>query len=269
MSDGDENESSEILAKLRAGDERMREARAALRSTQAVEAKREAPKPLDVARVLELVPRLSEEELALREQRRLQGEREAKAQAARWEREAKLERIINVPVRRDLLDAIIDGNLRATPALNAARAWADEYPRKPTLVLLGGVGSGKTTAAAWLMVTHRDAKYIKMRDVANLFRAGFGDDKAAFDALLTVGFLVVDELTTERDVDLGRAALHEVIDERQAKNRPTLLCANRTGQEIAERYDARTMDRLREGAKVVRLREADGSAVKSMREGKW
>jgi DNA replication protein DnaC len=134
-------------------------------------------------------------------------------------------------------------------------------------MLLGGVGSGKTVAAAWAVASYArrsmGAKYDKMRDVANLYRAGFGDDLKAFERMLRVPLLVIDELTTERDADLGKAALHEVVDERASRDLRTLLLANRTKDEIRDRYDARTIDRLRECAAVVTL------ADKSMRKGAW
>jgi len=174
--------------------------------------------------------------------------------------------IEGIPVARELVDAIVDNALdRTTPALSAARTWLEERRAKrakPILVLLSGIGVGKTVAAAWLAAQTGGA-YVKMRDFAHLYRAGFGEDAARFQELLSAKLLIIDELTTERDVDLGRAALHEVVDERGSKDRGLVLIANRTRQEIAERYDARTIDRLRENATAIDL------PGKSMRKGAW
>jgi len=214
----------------------------------------------DFQKMLAAMPVVSDEEIARHEaERREREERDRRHQARLL--------LSDAPVPRPVLDAIIDGTLEATAALSVMRKWLEARRTKgskPTLVLLGGAGCGKTTAAVYAMAQdpHR-ATYAKIRDVANLYRAGFGEDSARFEAMLRDGLLVVDELTTERDVDLGRAALHEVIDERQAKGRSTVLIANRTKAEFRERYDARTIDRLREGAVVVEL------AGKSMRKGAW
>lgn len=256
-----------ILERLREGDERMRRARdaavvpfARLRSDSVNSA---------LQHVLERIANMPEptpEELEAEARREAEQAAENERREAARARDRALAYVSEIPVPRDLLDAIVDDALAKTPAIEAVRRW-DEERGKPVLVLLGGVGSGKTVAAAWwtskLAREQLRATYTKMRDLANLYRAGFGDDAKAFDKLIACGALIIDELTTERDVDLGRAALNEVIDERAAKQLPTLLLANRTKKELAERYDARTIDRLRACAVAVTL------ADRSMRRGTW
>jgi len=208
------------------------------------------------------LPVADDDEIARREAEYAERER-------RQRRSQMFETIRGVPLKRELAVSVVDGTLTNTVALQAVRSWLDALadPKgKPTIMLLGGPGSGKTTAAAWA-ITQRchsgDTPYRKMRDVAAACRASWGDEAADWHRTVSAGFLVVDELTTERDADHGRAALHELIDERQPRMRPTILIANRTKGEIAAHYDARTIDRLREGAVVVEL------AGKSMRKGAW
>lgn len=202
-----------------------------------------------------------------------QREREEAERAARLEerraaseRRRRVEVVSALPVRREIIDAIVDDAVVVRPALATVRAWRDSRKArtgKATLMLLGGAGCGKTVAAAWAIANTRGAEYLKMQALSNLYRAGFGEDHERFQRLLSTSLLVVDELTTERDIELGRAALHEVIDERQSRDRATILIANRTKKEIAERYDPRTIDRLREGATVCSFED------KSMRKGTW
>jgi DNA replication protein DnaC len=255
MADGDD-----IQSEFREADERIRAMR------------REVPRTpdgsLDLRALFGSIPEPSPEELAREQARReAEEERRAKVEAARVRSEL-MRTVEQFPVRRDLLDAIVDGSIGSTKAVEIARRWYDARS-KPFLLMLGGVGCGKTVAAACLAVhAQRGERYVrveyqKMRDVANLYRAGFGDDAKAFDRLLRTGLLIIDELTTERDADLGRAALHEIVDERSARCLPTLLLANRTKAEIRERYDARTIDRWRESAVVIEL------ADQSMRKGAW
>lgn len=221
-----------------------------------------------VAAMLASMPVLTPEQIEAEERKRAEAEEQrAKAEHARRRRDA-VESLGDLPIAREMLEPIVDGSVGDSAAISAVRSWY-ESKGKPVLMLLGGVGSGKTVAAGWLLaritMTERSAsaRYVKMRDVANLYRAGFGDDAKAFADVIKCGLLVIDELTTERDADLGRAALHEVIDERGTRRRPTLLLANRTKDEIRERYDARTIDRLRECAVVVTV------GAKSMRKGAW
>lgn len=209
-------------------------------------------------------PVTPEEEAEIERQRAEDEERQERERRSAGRRQV-LQALRGVPLRDEIKMAIVDGSIGATKAIDATRRW--QSGSKPILLLLGGVGCGKTVAGAYAMAraleAGRDAAYAKMRDVAHLYRAGFGDDAKAFEGLLRVSLLVVDELTTERDPELGRAALNEVVDERGSRGRPTMLLANRTKAEIRERYDARTIDRLREGAVVVEL------ADKSLRRGQW
>lgn len=187
-------------------------------------------------------------------------------------RNGRLRVLRDVPIPDATKAAIVDGGIIRTRAIEAVDTWLDETSRPPFLLLLGGVGSGKTVAAAYAMdcATHVSGEhvhgysaYIKMGRVAELFRAGFGDDRERFEALIAAPSLVVDELSTERDVELGRAALHELVDERGGRGRPTILLANRSKKELASRYDARTIDRLRASMRLVELGQ------QSMRKGAW
>lgn len=221
--------------------------------------------PRSIEELAAIVAARAEREAAQESER---AAREARAEASRraMRRAAVMRSIEPIPVAREMLDVIADDTIeRSTPALDAARTWLAERRAKrakPLLVMLSGVGVGKTVAAAWL-VARTGGAYVKMRDLAHLYRAGFGDDAAKFQSLITAKLLVVDELTTERDVDLGRAALHEVVDERGSRDRGLVLIANRTRVELAERYDSRTVDRLRQHATAIDL------GGPSMRRGTW
>lgn len=247
----------DIIAKLRERDSALAKARANM------------PKAVErdfttLASVLRF-PEPSPEHVAEYDRRMARLEREDAERAKRTAeraRAAELARIGEVPVRRELLAAIAADALNTTPALDAVRDWL-EAGTPAILVMLGGVGTGKTVAAAWCVARNPGAAYLKMRDLANLYRAGFGEEHERFVSLTRCGFLAIDELTTERDVDLGRAALHELVDERGSRGLMTLLMANRTAAEIRERYDARTIDRLRADARIVRL------TSESMRQGAW
>lgn len=205
------------------------------------------------------IPKLSPEDETRLERERLDRERAS-------ERRSYWNRIAELPIKREVIKALVDDVATVTTAMAAVRGWVEARNAKegkPTLVLLGGAGCGKTVAAAWALMRAPAGHYAKMQPLTNLYRAGFGPDAAEFQAHIRSWLLIVDELTTERDVDLGRAALQEVVDERQTRDRGTILIANRTRAELRERYDARTIDRLREGAVVVDL------ADKSLRRGSW
>lgn len=192
---------------------------------------------------------------------------------------------------RALLSGGDGGQLRDTEPLRAVRAWLDS--RSAVLVMLGRPGTGKTFAAAWAMLRAQlatydpkldcdrfrgvleeraaaAANYRKVRDLARLYRAGFGDERAEYDALRAVPMLVIDELGLDRgrDVGLVRSALHDLIDERQGSGRRTILVSNLDRAELvgaegkAGALDPRTVERLRE---VGVLREFGGPSMRGAR----
>jgi DNA replication protein DnaC len=179
---------------------------------------------------------------------------------------------LDAPLSAADRQALTDRTLDDTPALAIVRGWAAAASTergKRVLVLLGAPGAGKTIAACWLLSQHGRSRYTKIRDLCRLFRADWGDDRKAYEALVNAPTLVVDELGTERDAMLASAALQELIDERQKPGVLTLLVGNLTREEFlggyspetpsAGRYDPRTYDRLRA---VGVLRQLSGLSLR-------
>lgn len=194
----------------------------------------------------------------------------AREQARRQERHAAWARKVAncpVPLSTAARDALCARSWQESAPLNTVRAWleaAGQPNARRVLVLLGRPGTGKTFAAAYAYLAQRrnDAAYAKVRNVCQRFRASFGEEAADYERMLRAHLLIVDELGTERgsDVEVAQAALHDIVDERQGRR--TILISNLSKRQFLERYDERTIDRLREcGA----MREFSGQ---SMRRGK-
>jgi DNA replication protein DnaC len=223
---------------------------------------RRAPQSLEDAlrRVLsgEVRPWASDEEVARYEAARARRERRARAEALGLDR----------MLADDALAAVVADTLEATEALDVVRRWVAYQAGLrargacPILALLGGPGVGKTVAAAWLLLSE-GGRYVTAGELARLSRADWGDERAAHDRLLASRVLVVDELGTEgeRAAAAATQAIHEVVDQRQSSSRLTLLIGNIGRAELRQRYDARTIDRLRAVAKIVEL------SGESMRRG--
>lgn len=175
-----------------------------------------------------------------------------------------------VPLSTTARVALRDRTFESTEPLETVRGWIryNEEGDDPqsVLVLLGRPGTGKTFAAAHAYLAQprwSRPRYAKIRHVCQLYRASFGDDAERYRDLLRARLLIVDELGTERgnDVEVAQAALHDLIDERQGQGL-TLLISNLDKADLLKRYDARTIDRLRECAAI---REFSGQ---SMRKGR-
>lgn len=165
----------------------------------------------------------------------------------------------------DALALVVADRLRPTRAVEAARRWlayqasVRKAGSRPVLALFGGIGCGKTVAAASVLAAE-GGRYVQAEDLCRLHAARFGSEAAEFRRLMRLGVLVVDELGTEESAERAAATLHEVVDRRQSKR--TLLLGNLTKASFAERLDARTVDRLRVGGVVI---DVSGGSLRGSR----
>ncbi len=142
-------------------------------------------------------------------------------------------------------------------AMSAARTWwAQGDTRKAWLVLLGGVGTGKTVAASWLALEAlRDgqtAAYVRSSALARV--SSFDEGRIELDRLKRVGLLVVDDVGAEHLTGHAAATLNDLFDTRHAQRRHTVVCANLEGKQLAERLGERLADRIRSDSMRVMLR---------------
>jgi len=149
------------------------------------------------------------------------------------------------------------------------------------MALSGGPGSGKTMAGTWWLwlalrpKVYDTGKYggwmsplqpypLMFATAARLSRWAKYDEEQ-MRKLLRAERLVVDDLGAEFMDEKGSylSLLDEVVNERYANNRPTLLTTNLEAQAFRERYGERIADRIREcgrfvsvGNKSMRRKEA-------------
>lgn len=141
----------------------------------------------------------------------------------------------------DGAEAIVHDRALDTRALQLVRAWVASS--RPALVLLGDRGQGKTVAAAWALARCA-GRYVRASDLCEMREAGWRQ-RDAYQRHLRTELLVVDELGTEADLTAAARMLQDVVDARQRRPRLTLLLGNQMSrEELAERYDPRTLDRL-------------------------
>lgn len=170
-------------------------------------------------------------------------------------------------VPRQALDALAFP--RATTALQAAKGWW--LSGQAVLLLLGGVGSGKTTAAAWALARQLErtgaqpsgtmwepAMFVTAQELdgASGYRSDFREWQ---ERLCHCGLLVLDDLGTERLGDGEQGAIQRVVTQRIATGRRTVLTANLDAAAFRERYGERLADRIRESGQVK------GSGTASLR----
>jgi len=131
---------------------------------------------------------------------------------------------------------------RETTALKHARQFSQMA--STMLVLAGGVGVGKTTAAAWSALKHEDARPGFLR-ASELERRGRYDKKLD-EWVKDKTSLVLDDLGAEVLDGKGVfvSLLDELIDRFYSARTILLLTTNLTSTSIAERYGARAASRI-------------------------
>ncbi len=151
----------------------------------------------------------------------------------------------------DGMHALITDELMDTQSLRGVRSWLSKAPRKPFLVMMGELGVGKTVAASYAIVAS-GGRYVTMSEFTRLFSSKWRADYGKAQKLVRSPLLlVVDELGIEDDKHASDA-LHFIVDNRQRGK--TILVGNLGFDQFSERYDARTLDRLRPAAKAMVLR---------------
>ncbi len=166
-------------------------------------------------------------------------------------------------LRPDVAEALLVGKLRETDAVRTVRAWL--ATDKPTLVLSGGTGAGKTVAAA-LALCERIGSFQVLRAprLGAAFERWQSDREDGAEALrVNVATLLVDDLGLEplddRRVPL---ALEEIFDARQTASRRTVVTTNLSRDAMRARYSDRVLSRLAQNAAVVPV---DGDDMRRQR----
>lgn len=155
--------------------------------------------------------------------------------------------------------------------------WLTDVKLRPSLLLRGGVGNGKTTTAKsivatfealrllavqklrsdrWQMTAEQDAVYTALsklpalRIVSAVDAVALAKDEDAFKQMRNSLILIIDDLGTEpataKVYGTEQTPIAEVINHRYEAMLTTIITTNLNDDAIAKRYGERTIDRLRE-----------------------
>ncbi len=144
-------------------------------------------------------------------------------------------------------------NPQDTPAMKALGNW--EPSEYWSMTLLGGVGCGKTVAAAarFTVAVHQNLRPLWLNCGEAATRSIYGE-QAAEDASVAVStkLLVLDDLGSELASEPWKAWLENVLVKRHARLAATIVTTNLDAETLKARIGQRATDRLREG-KIVGL----------------
>jgi DNA replication protein DnaC len=154
---------------------------------------------------------------------------------------------------------------RAERVHAACRRYVDSWPERlangSSLILSGGVGTGKThlaCAIAKAVASHHEAHaaYMTVAQAVRRIRATYGADareteQEAFDRLSALDLLILDEVGIQSGSNHEHATLFEIVNRRYESVLPTIVISNLGVKELAAAIGERLVDRLRENGAVL------------------
>lgn len=167
--------------------------------------------------------------------------------------------------RTRTLDSFNTPTAKEAHALRVARdyaaALADNIGRGKCLVLIGRPGTGKTHLAVGIGLLAMESGYVVLftsvaqaiRRIKTTWSKNAPETEAdAIAAHVEVDVLILDEVGIQFGSDTEKNLLFEIINERYAARRPTMLISNLDIKGVTGYLGERVMDRLREdGGEVV------------------
>lgn len=174
-------------------------------------------------------------------------EREQAQHAAlqgQYVRERHLERQPELRVTDAVLHAIVRGEpLQATGALDIVQRWY-RSTSKPTLIVAGNPGCGKSVAAAWL-IAEAGGIWLRAERARRAYVSNFGPDLDKLSEALSARMLVVEDVGTELDSQSFGGFLCELLEQRKSSHHRTLITTNLGRGAWATMYgDERVASRL-------------------------
>ena len=143
-----------------------------------------------------------------------------------------------------------------------ARQWLAEFHAddRRSLVIMGPKGTGKTwmaCALARLLMNPDQPIPVTYTTTAEMLDTLRGPVRPGLDIDMTLfqgtPVLLLDDFGAENLTDWGREVLYRLAHGRDHNGLPTIVTTNLTGDEIRERYESRTVERLFNRARRIDL----------------
>lgn len=154
-------------------------------------------------------------------------------------------------------------DLEQTAAVKAAQGWLDSYEVGKGLLLLGQVGTGKSSIAGALGVVLGAPQRCSFWPVADMLHKMQDEFKQSLDGYSVRqkidrrDALVLDDLGTELPTAWQTKALTDVIAHRYDNGLTLIATTNLTPKMLGERLGERTVSRLHEMCDLVQVTGAD------------
>jgi DNA replication protein DnaC len=149
--------------------------------------------------------------------------------------------------------------------LEACKGYASDWDAVKdsgkSMIFIGNVGAGKTHLACSIAyeVAERGGRplFISVSEMMREIKSAFNKDsdtteQEQIDKFANVGLLILDELGMDYGTDFNKALLFEVLNNRYANQKPSILISNLDTSALREYMGERLFDRMREnGGKLL------------------
>lgn len=145
-------------------------------------------------------------------------------------------------------------------ALKAAKRFADSDDCGLSMILCGKPGTGKTHLACAIasekIAARKSAVFMTAVGAVRYVRSTYRKDSEmteseAIDNLCGADLLILDEVGVQHGTEHEKMILFDVINDRYANCRGTILLSNLSADDLQNYLGDRIMDRFREGGVVI------------------
>jgi len=133
--------------------------------------------------------------------------------------------------------------------------YVENFPTDKSMIMVGGVGTGKTLLASAILdalVDKYDCGIIKTIDLVRRLKATWNRDSKdteedVLNRFIDSDLLIIDEVGSQFGSDTEKLFIFDIIDGRYQDMKPTILSSNLDIDGIKDAIGERCVDRLREG----------------------
>ena len=152
-------------------------------------------------------------------------------------------------------DDYICTNEGQTKAKNDCMRYLENFPSDKSMIMVGGVGTGKTLLASTMLDSLVDkyrCEIVKVIDVVRELKGTWSKESNTTEEKLIsyyckLDLLILDEVGSQFGSDTEKLFIFDIIDGRYQDMKPTILISNLDINGIKEVIGERCVDRLREG----------------------
>ena len=156
------------------------------------------------------------------------------------------------------LDSIVPASKAQSHALETLKSYSQEILKGKAdnnIIIIGGVGTGKTIISSALvdsLVERKSARIRKCIDLVRELKSTWSKDSESTESEVihhysTLHLLVIDEVGVQFGSDTEKMFLFDIVDGRYQNMLPTVLISNLNMDGIKELVGERAVDRMREG----------------------